>query len=604
MTMKASPFLTLWGEDPGAGETSMPVAAGKRAAVEVPSERARREGHVWSLTGDEDDLTAQRWAVVAPAGDRGQHLVELVRPLCELRKKQQGDDVLVYRPREHATTADAESFLEQDYRTQARRRATATGNDANEWAVLPRYLLLLGDADGLSWSFQQTLARHGLFVGRLCFPDGAGYVAYVEKVLRAEGAVVPAREALFYAVTDGSSATASATKGLLAPMARQLESALRRGHYQAGPLSIHTIGLEQAPWEDDFRGMLARAAAATGGAMFSVSHGVGLGAGVSAEVRRARQGGLQLASNHALFLDGVAEKGPPGQGELRFEPRAALGEGIAKGPFLELGAWFFFACFSAGTPADSVYSEWLLSSGDEGRAKKALATLPSPGETAFVAALPQAALANPRGPLAVVGHVDLAWSWSYEAERPAPDGPRGVPRGERLSEVYKGLLQGDRFGVAHHALSTFGMSVGTSLLWLEEAERRSGKVAEDPVFEKASLWLEYQDLAGYVLLGDPAARLPAAVAEAPRSEAEPARASVPASAQAGAPPSAPAKVGTDSRVLRTERAVLECLSRPGDTTRLSEQASRLGVRAEELKALVDAYRDAGRRALASKLAGG
>ncbi len=302
---------------------------------------------------------------------------------------------------------------------------------------------------------------------------------------------------------------------------------------------------------------------------------------------------MQIGPGRALFADGVAEGRTGGGGELLFERDAAFADGVASRPFLELGAWFFFACFSAGTPTNSAYSGWLAVAGDDHRARQVLATLPGPGERPFVAALPQAALANPRGPLAVLGHVDLAWSWSYEARRLAPSGVRQVSRFERLGEVYRALLQGDRFGVAHHALSAFGTSVGASLVALAEGGGRGASAPASAVFEEAYLWLEYQDLDGYVLLGDPAARLPFVATDEGNAQSV---------ERAAAPAEAPAE-GPSRRVLSFEKVVIDCLSRPGDPERLAEMARRLGVATGELRALVEAYRDAGRKALAGKLPG-
>src|SRR5262245_54561146 len=85
--------------------------------------------------------------------------------------------------------------------------------------------------------------------------------------------------------------------------------------------------------------------------------------------------------------------------------------------FLPGGVWVMFACFGAGTPSRSAYHHWLArwqASGEhDGDLAPVLASLPADGEPAFLAALPQAALASPSGPLAVIGHLDLAWSYGF-----------------------------------------------------------------------------------------------------------------------------------------------------------------------------------------------
>jgi len=149
-----------------------------------------------------------------------------------------------------------------------------------------------------------------------------------------------------------------------------------------------------------------------------------------------------------------------------------------------------------------------------------LAALPQEGEAPFVAALPTAALENPSGPLGVVGHVDLAWTWGFVDHDMAPI---GAPENRR--ERFEGLLQafarGHRFGVAHHALARFSRSVSLELTALyddatqkgQTLEAREGKLSRAEMSRnarQASLWMQRNDLAAYVLLGDPAARLPLA----------------------------------------------------------------------------------------------
>jgi hypothetical protein len=142
--------------------------------------------------------------------------------------------------------------------------------------------------------------------------------------------------------------------------------------------------------------------------------------------------------------------------------------------------------------------------------------LPKAGEPPFVAALPQAALANPAGPLGVIGHVDLAWTWSFLDSDASSALPHARSRTERFQGILRALVDGHRLGVAHHELARFFRSVSTELSTLYDDDARLGTAVDSDVEDearrarRAGLWMQRHDLSAYVLLGDPAARLPIA----------------------------------------------------------------------------------------------
>jgi hypothetical protein len=569
--MDATPFLSLWDDIDFSKDTHAPGARAMsfepadHSPVRTVTETATKKGHLASASGDRNDLRLQRWGVIAIEGPRGDKLLELVGDLRRHRAEQQGEDTVVYRVKPGMDIAEAEAFMDGEYWDKVGRNTER----------LPQYLLLLGDADGVSWQLQQTLARHRVFTGRLAFADDEGYKVYVEKVIGWEKQPVPEREALFYVVNDPSSAIDSALNGFLIPTKESVSESAARDRYGSTIVNVQDVGLiPKAPPRDELEKMLALAQKAQGGALVSVSHGVGVSAEASAAnggMKRATQGALAVSYNCALVAD-----------RLR------------KGPFLPGGAWFFFACFSAGTPAESAYHGWLQRLKRDDRAAKTLSTLAGPGEAPFVAALPQAALANPEGPLAVVGHVDLAWSWSYKAVRDG-QGERHEARTERLSGLVHGWLQGDRFGPAHHVLSSAANSTGEALMTRHQLDA-AGKSPGGETWQSQSsyLWLEYQDLNGYVLLGDPAAALPGSrVFSQPRVRDQSVE-RAPAVAAAG-PVVAPADLEV------AEEAALLVLSSPRDNEKLTRTAKKLQITADELKRRSEVYREAGRRALMEHL---
>jgi hypothetical protein len=178
--------------------------------------------------------------------------------------------------------------------------------------------------------------------------------------------------------------------------------------------------------------------------------------------------------------------------------------------FLPGGLWFFLACFGAGTPSSSVYQTWLERLAKDGafggKPAAVLRNLPAPGERPFIAALPQVALSNPAGPLAVIGHVDLAWSYGFSGGKMYSES-----RKVRFLSALEVMAQGSRAGVALDALSRFYRETNDALMahFQLEADAQGAKTESvaDRV-ERGQLWMLRHDLRGYVLLGDPAARLP------------------------------------------------------------------------------------------------
>lgn len=425
---------------------------------------------LWDALGDLDDLRAQRWGVVYPATPKGKRLLELIEPLRELRQREQGGAPV------HTYAVTPEMDWEEAHRWKAR----VLGSEQVEEPDRPRYLLVLGDLNEVSLELQQVLATDAL-VGRLAFADEAGYRAYVAKVLHWAEAPSPVDRArlLFYTSRDGTDATELGYRKLVEPCLATCTRHQRTGSLQVEPpRSLADDGAAEGSTIDRF---LAHAAGAEPAVLLSVTHGLGVreGGWLSAEDQRALQGALLLPGHERLTAAEVAAR-----------------------PFLPGGLWFCFACFSGGTPARSAYAPW-LGDLDPDRAEHLARLLPRPGEPPFIAALPQAALANPQGPLAVVGHVDLAWTASFNDQ--------GRSRHERFLGVIKALASGRRAGTALSSLLRFANETSASLASSYHQERgalAAGQEYKVSPAERAHLWMLYHDLASHVLLGDPAVRLP------------------------------------------------------------------------------------------------
>lgn len=592
-TLRAPLQLLLRGA--AGGDAVLPGGLGDAALRSLPSSRdgvaSDLSGYLWDEGADSNNLRAQRWGVVAPLGPTGDRLLAEIQPLIAARQAEQGAPVRIYRPPAQLDEVEALQYRKDHYDTG---RELAQG--------LPRYLLILGDLDEVPLALQQVLQTDAL-VGRLTFPRPEGYAAYVEKVLRSEAGQRAERgRALFYTVPDGTAATQVGDAALISPCFDLAERSHAAGEFAAEVRSLNHDSADQlSP-----TALLAAARGLQPTALLSVSHGEGEPPGGyrSPTRQRERQGAMCFGDDEVLAASDL--------GDRRFLPG---------------GLWLMVSCYGAGTPSFSAYQPWLEHLGrssQHAELQRLLAGLPRPGGRPFIAALPQALLANPAGPLAFIGHIDLAWTYSF-ADLDA--GPHAIPRPARFVEALRWALRGDRVGLCCRELMRALGQTQTEILALSQtpSAARAGQPhvsassaahsarqpgALDPAARFGHLWMLRQDLLGYILLGDPAVRLPVA----PPSNSAPASAedlaaslglfggagggsSRPSSAKATAQHRAaqPAR-GSELPIAieRLEAAIGAVLSGTSDPQTL---AAQLGLAPSQLVDYVERYRDAGRAAL-------
>lgn len=568
------------------------------SAADEPSPDENRPpgaANFYDFSEDPNLLPSQRWGILAPEGPEGDRLLEIVQPLLRQRQAdQEGAPVHIYRAPAGLDERAAWKWKDTHYRKE--------GVPTTE---LPRYLMVLGDLDRVSFALQSVMASD-LFVGRLVCPSHDGYDAYVKKVLRWErGEQAGDPRALFFTAKDGTAATTIGHKALVAP---SMKKAHERSLEKKESKRFQSSSVEEIPYEgpEDAKDTFLEAMAGAGASMlFTMSHGAGAprGGWRSRDEQLAMQGAICLGSGVKITAEEVASV-----------------------PFLAGGIWFFLACYGGGTPDKSAYYDWLLrlkeAGGFGGRADSVLAGLPKPGEAPFIAALPKAVLANPNGPLSVMAHLDLAWTYSFQ-DIGGPD------RSSRFEDIFRTVVAGKRAAVSHNQLLRFmgEASIHLTSIYAEEAstEGADATAPKDParVKEKANLWMLRQDLAGYMLLGDPAARLPVRRNAPPQVDPVPEVTSAPAEA---APPNAatkeaapadfsgaveppgsqppaedpgPSPEPSDSPdVSAAEDAVLFVL---GALDRAERRAAkRHGVSREQLRRWIAAYQAGGRHALGRK----
>ncbi|NTW01455.1 MAG: hypothetical protein HGA19_09110 [Oscillochloris sp.] len=144
---------------------------------------------------------------------------------------------------------------------------------------------------------------------------------------------------------------------------------------------------------------------------------------------------------------------------------------------------FLFGCYSVGCPQQD---EFIF---DSNRQRPIIAPFP------FIAQLPQRMLA--KGALAVIGHVERAWTYSFSNSGATS---QIQPFQDVLGRLLRGMPAGsatDQFNVIQGA---------RSLTLTKELEEMAYGATANPLL-LSRLWMARNDARNYLLLGDPAVKL-------------------------------------------------------------------------------------------------
>jgi hypothetical protein len=333
---------------------------------------------------------------------------------------------------------------------------------------MPYYLLIVGTPEAIPFPFQYQLDVQ-YAVGRICFDTLDEYASYARSVVEVEtgSAKLSPQVTLFGVTNPDDVATRLSTELLVEPLGRRLTESERGWN-------ITAILRDDA--------LKARLSQLLGGKqtpalLLTSSHGLEFPLG---DRRQApHQGAL-------LCRDWPGPRHWPSGTPIPQQFYFAADDVSDDANLLGLVA-FFFACYGGGTPLNDAFSRIAF------KQRKAVAPYP------FVAGLPKRLLGHPRGgALAVIGHVERAWTFSFRW-------PGAGAQTAVFESVFHSLLDGHPVGAAMEYFDERWSELATVLSdELEEIE--FGKVV-DP-YELASLWTSNNDARGYVVIGDPAVRLP------------------------------------------------------------------------------------------------
>jgi len=313
-------------------------------------------------------------------------------------------------------------------------------------------------------------------VGRLLFSDATGqhrldaYKNYAERVVaweqRADAASRLRKEIAFFGTrNEEDNSTMRSADELITPLLDWSKT----GRIPTEKGIGQTVYLAKDATRSNLERLLSQDKAPA--LLFTASHGIG----------------LPLSDNRLVMHQGAlvtADFG--GFGSIKREHWMA-GEDLDAMSKVNVEGMiaFLFACYGAGCPRQD---EFIF---DANKQRPTIAPFP------FVAQLPQRLLE--RGALAVLGHVERAWTYSFSGTE-----ARTAKQVQPFQDVLGRLLQGRPAG---DATDQFNVIQGArSMTLTEELEAITYGATPDPAL-LSRLWMARNDARNYALLGDPAVKL-------------------------------------------------------------------------------------------------
>jgi hypothetical protein len=431
-----------------------------RARPGVPPLAKSRAGLEFALPAEATTkIETAGWGIIFPV-DTPAPIRQALQPLIDFRGLKAGKrlKVLDYQ--------DGEQL--RDWYT---RHQISPSN--MKLSKVPYYLLLIGPPDQIPFEFQYLLGIE-YAVGRLAFDTASEYERYVASTIAYEDTnTVPnnAKKISYWGTRHtGDPATKLSSSFLLDPLINgSPDDDDEKPVNQAAEYAEEHFLAKDATKAN----LLATLHAAKPPALlFTASHGMEFDSG------QAEQAGGQGA---LLCQDW------PGFGNVKPEHFLAASD-IADDANVNGLVAFIFACYGAGTPKND---QFLMDLSEAG-------TAPPLAPNPFIAALPRRLLAHPKGSaLAVIGHIDRAWSFSMQASKVAA--PQIGPFRNSLFSILTGTPVGhamsQRFGSRFAELSAL-------LLSAISPTAAPTEVLGDR--ELVNAWIERNDAQNYVLLADPA----------------------------------------------------------------------------------------------------
>ena len=398
-------------------------------------------------------LDQSGWALLFAHGAQSE-IFEGLLALRTLREPQAGGRYKVFR--------DASGYRQTESVTDWLGRQGAEPGIPQVDKV-PYYILIVGGPEAIPFDFQYELGVN-YAVGRIAFETVEAYRNYAAGVVAGEAVAdgaAPRRASFFGVSNDDDRATTMSRTMLVEPLADALEARFKQGWQFDRLLDAHAT-----------KAGLAQCLRSSPSLLFTASHGMAFPDGHAKQ--RVNQGAL-LCQDWQGPLQHRGAVGP----ELYF-----AGDDVPDDADLTGSVVFHFACYGAATPEQD----------DFGATGPRAQIAPA----AFVSQLPQRLLGKPGGgALAVIGHVERAWSYSFAS-------PEFGAQTNTFELCLRTLMAGLRVGFAMEAFAMRHAQMAVGLNRVLDDIRHNAAVDD---YQVAGLWTAHHDARNYVILGDPAVRI-------------------------------------------------------------------------------------------------
>jgi hypothetical protein len=422
---------------------------------------------------DPKDLSQAGWGVIFPAALEARQLAalkEALKPLLEHRQAQAAAAVSHYYKECSASLGYQAGQSKNDF-----LKLHGRGPGVADPEKLPYYLLIAGDPEQIPYTFQYQLDVQ-YAVGRIFFESYEDYYRYALSVVEAEKQEYQLKKkAAFFGVANpDDGATQLSAQYLIAPLAEYVKK-------EKPDWQVQVSQAEKACKADLDQLLRSKDAPAF---LFTASHGMAFPNGDPRQY--PHQGAL-------LCQDWPGPKTHKGRIPEDFY---FAGEDLSPDANLLGTLAFFFACYGAGTPRMDDFNRIAF------KGKNEIAPRP------FLSQLPTRMLAHPQGSaLAVVGHVERAWGYSFVWD--------GIGQDLTTFEsTLTRLVDGHPIGSAlEHFNSRYAELASDLTTELDETDEETQNVVKI-----AGMWTANHDARNYMVLGDPAVRLMAGEQASPSKE--------------------------------------------------------------------------------------
>jgi hypothetical protein len=439
-------------------------AEGERPLPERLSQsRAESMAPTFGMLGelDPNNLTQSGWGIIF-AADADPKIKESLRPLLEHRRSQTDTLFRIFEGENGYRPGDtAPKWL-------ARFPRNVSMQVVDPYRGVPYYLLLVGSPEAIPFEFQYTLDIFWA-VGRVHFHSLDDYRQYAESVVSHEASkTVPCKRqaAIFATHHDFDRATQLFANLVAKPLAVGDSPLGALGKSQGFALQSF-IGetATKATLADIFAGRIDHGPPAL---LMTGSHGIEFRAD---DPRLAEMQGALVCQDW------------PGMGKITDDHWFSAAD-LPSDAHVHGLIWFLFACYGAGCPKMDNFNRF-------GPLPRQIAP------SAMVTKLPQTLLSKEGGgALAILGHVDRAWAYSFQSER-------GGSQLQGFRDVMGRILRGERLGQATDQFNVRWAALSTELTdVIRKRQDGSGTDAD-----LANLWVSRDDARNYIIFGDPAVQL-------------------------------------------------------------------------------------------------